>query len=155
MSSSAFNTLLLLLTLTSPVVYSAGHSIPIQLENIKINCHDKAAIQRGAKLFAQHCLACHTLKYLQFDPIAKAAGITTATMPIKNQTWSYGMAPPDLTLIAKVRGTRWLYTYLLTFYEDNTRPTHSNNLLMPNTSMPNPFLGLQGTQQLVIKCKRK
>ena len=153
-TNQALKSLLIWITiLTSTVAYGATHHMPrpIQLETIRIKSSDKAAITRGATFFAQHCLSCHSLKYLRFDPIAKAAGITIDRMPVKNQQWSYGMPPPDLTLIAKVRGTRWLYTYLLTFYEDKSQPTHANNLIMPNTSMPNPFIGLQGTQKLVIK----
>ena len=58
----------------------------------------------------------------------------------------FGKMPPDLTLISRVRGTDWLYTYLKSFYLDEARPLGWNNQLFPNVSMPNPLWELQGLQ---------
>ena len=57
-----------------------------------------------------------------------------------------GKAPPDLSVIARVRGADWIYTYLKSFYLDESRPLGWNNKLFPNASMPNPLWELQGLQ---------
>ncbi len=71
--------------------------------------------------------------------------------PSDAKVW-FGAAPPDLTLVARVRGTDWLYTYLRTFYEDPKRPLGANNVVFPNVGMPNVLSDLQGRQ--VIGCKQ-
>lgn len=124
---------------------------PIKFEKAEFNSHDVKSIQRGAKYFATYCLACHSLDLMSHDPIAKVAGITPNKMPDKNQKWWFGAAPPDLSLSAKVRGANWLYTYLHVFYKDSSRPIGTNNLLIDNVNMPNPFLGIQGEQILQVK----
>lgn len=122
----------------------------IELQDPVISYRDDASVQRGAKFFATTCMVCHSLKYLTFDPIAKAAGIDYQKMPIQAQEWWADTPPPDLSLIAKARGRAWLYTYLHGFYQDNSRPTGTNNLLLDNSNMPNPFVGMQGVQRLVV-----
>ena len=62
-----------------------------------------------------------------------------------------GAAPPDLTLVARVRGVDWLYTYLRTFYLDDSRPFGVNNLTFPNVGMPHVLWDLQGWQKPVFK----
>ncbi|MGB6976123.1 MAG: cytochrome c1 [Gammaproteobacteria bacterium] len=123
---------------------------PIRLNSAPININDRAAIKRGAIFFAGHCMVCHSLKFLQHDPIANAAGITTQTMPGAARQLALTVPPPDLSLIARVRGVNWLYTYLHSFYQDPSNPLGSNNLLMNNVNMPNPFSGLQGVQVLTV-----
>ena len=56
----------------------------------------------------------------------------------------FGAAPPDLTLIGRVRSPEWLYTYLRSFYVDETRPYGVNNVVFPNVAMPNVLHELQG-----------
>ena len=58
-----------------------------------------------------------------------------------------GKEPPNLSLIARSRGADWLYTYFLTFYQDETGGW--NNLALPNASMPHVFWQLQGLQKPV------
>jgi ubiquinol-cytochrome c reductase cytochrome c1 subunit len=124
--------------------------LPIQLYKAKINTHDPASILRGAKIYATYCLVCHSLKYMDNDPFAKKAGITANRMPNASKNWWFGTAPPDLTLITRIHSADWIYTYLHVFYKDPTRPTHSNNLLVDNINMPDPFLGIQGEQALIV-----
>lgn len=133
-----------------PVKTIYAEELPIKLEKAHIDSHDSESIERGAKIFATYCMVCHTLDYMQYDPFAKKAGITPARMPDKNKNWWFGSAPPNLTLMAKIHGADWLYTYLHVFYKDPMRPSGSNNLLLPNSNMPNPFVGIQGEQQLVV-----
>ena len=64
----------------------------------------------------------------------------------------FGVAPPDLSLVARARGADWLYSYLKGFYVDQspTRPTGVNNLYFKDVAMPNVFWDLQGLQKPVI-----
>lgn len=139
----------LLLLLFIPGLSFAAGDAPIELEHVKINVHDRAALMRGAKYFAQNCMVCHTMKYLRHDKLAQKAGITLDKMPLKNKEWWLNVVPPDLSLIASERGADWLYTYFHAFYKDDKRPTGFNNLLVPNLVMTNVFLPFQGEQALI------
>jgi len=119
----------------------------IELEAAPIKRGDVESIKRGAKVFAGTCMACHTLKYLRYDKLARRAGVTYEKMPI-NVKWPQGSVPPDLSLEADARGVDWIYTYLHSFYLDPSRPTGFNNLLVPNTMMPDMVMSLQGPQAL-------
>lgn len=121
----------------------------LKLAKAPINQMDVESIKRGAKFFAANCMSCHTLIYLRYDKLAQEAGITYDKMPINVKSWPYGKAPPDLSLEADVRGVDWLYTYLHSFYQDSSRPSGVNNLILPNTAMPNIIAPFQGTQELV------
>jgi ubiquinol-cytochrome c reductase cytochrome c1 subunit len=116
------------------------------LTSAPVDLTDTASIKRGAKFFATNCLSCHTLVYLRNDAIAQEAGITYEKMPVNVKSWPYGVTPPDLSLEASVRGVDWIYTYLHSFYQDASRPTGANNLLVPNTAMPNILGPYQGDQ---------
>lgn len=141
---------ILFLLFLVPFAAIAAMDVPVNiaLSPVKVNTHDKASILRGAKFFANNCMSCHTMKYLQHNKIAKEAGITLDKMPLKNTKWWLGVAPPDLTLIARQRSPQWIYTYLHSFYKDPSRPTGYNNLLAPNIVMMNVLAPLQGVQEL-------
>lgn len=119
------------------------------LSKAPIDRNDLASIKRGARFFASNCMVCHTLKYVRHDPIANEAGITLERMPLNVKSWPFGITPPDLSLETSVRGVNWVYTYLHAFYEDTTRPTGVNNLLIPNTAMSGILVPYQGKQVLV------
>lgn len=121
----------------------------ILLAQAPVNSSDMASIKRGAKFFANTCMVCHTMIYLRNDPIAQEAGITYEKMPVNVKTWPNGVVPPDLSSEADIRGVNWIYTYLHSFYQDTTRPTGANNLLVPDTGMANIVAPYQGTQVLV------
>jgi len=128
--------------------FGAGSGVPVKLEQVKINVQDEASLLRGATFYANHCMACHTMKYLQHNKLAEKAGITLDKMPLKNKEWWLGIVPPDLTLIVNQKGANWVYTYLHVFYEDKSRPTGYNNLLVKNVNMTNVLAAYQGQQQL-------
>ena len=131
---------------------SAAEAVPgLVLEQAPIRQFDMDSIKRGAQFFKTNCLSCHTMVYLRYDPVAKEAGITYDKMPINVKDWPYGVKPPDLSLEADVRGIDWIWTYLHSFYKDPSRPTGVNNLLVPNTAMPNMVGPYQGEQELVHK----
>jgi ubiquinol-cytochrome c reductase cytochrome c1 subunit len=77
---------------------------------------------------------------------AKFGEQVQVAMPHDPATKWFGKMPPDLSLIARVRGSDWIYTYLKSFYLDESRPLGWNNKLFPNASMPNPLWQLQGLQ---------
>ena len=120
----------------------------MMLAEVSVNPYDIDSIKRGAKFFATNCMSCHTMVYMRYNKIAQDAGVTYDKMPINVKTWPYGVTPPDLSLEADVRGVRWIYTYLHSFYKDPSRPTGVNNLLVPNTAMPAIVAPYQGEQVL-------
>lgn len=126
---------------------------------------DRASLQRGAKLYMNYCSSCHSLKFLRYSRMAEDLGLTEeevmgnlnftgakfgehiqVTMRDADGTEWFGKMPPDLSLISRVRGSDWIYTYLKSFYLDESRPLGWNNTLFPNASMPNPLWELQGLQ---------
>lgn len=133
----------------SSFVWAEEGASEMVLSEAPIDRSDIASIQRGAKFFATTCMSCHTMVYLRYDKIAKEAGVTYDKMPINVKTWPNGITPPDLSLEADVRGVDWIYTYLHSFYQDPSRPTGVNNLLVPNTGMSGILVPYQGEQKLV------
>lgn len=132
--------------LASLSAYAAGASIALASANI--NPGDIGSIKKGAAFFAQHCMSCHTLKYLRYNALAKEEGITYDKMPIGKKEWWFGAVPPDLSLTARAKGVNWIYTYLHSFYVDPNTTLGSNNLLVKQSSMPNILLPMQGEQIL-------
>ena len=129
---------------------------------------DVAALQNGAKLFVNHCLNCHAASYMRYnrmrdiglteDQIKKNLMFATDKVgdtmkvsldPKQAKEW-LGVVPPDLTLIARSRsgeagsGADYLYTYLRSYYRDDTKATGWNNLAYPNSAMPHVLWELQG-----------
>lgn len=138
--------LILIFIVLFPGILWAEEAEKVALAHVSINVEDVASIKRGAKFFATNCMSCHTMVYLRYDKLAQEAGVTYDKMPINVQTWPFGVRPPDLSLETDVRGDDWIYTYLHSFYQDSTRPTGVNNLLVPNSSMPAILAPYQGTQ---------
>ncbi|OLU33733.1 cytochrome c1 [Pseudomonas sp. PA15(2017)] len=147
---------------------AGGHGVA--LDNADIDLTDKAALQDGARTFANYCMGCHSAKFQRYERVAADIGVSEEQMmanlvftdakigdhmnigmkPDDAKRW-FGAAPPDLTLVARVRGNDWLYTYLRTFYDDPARPLGANNLVFPNVGMPNVLGGLQGRQYMGCK----
>ena len=112
-----------------------------------------------------YCAGCHSLKYMRYSRMAEDLGLTEdevmknlnftgakfgeqvqVSMPAAGGEKWFGKMPPDLSVISRVRGSDWIYTYLKSFYLDESRPLGWNNKLFPNASMPNPLWELQGLQ---------
>lgn len=126
---------------------------------------DRASLQRGAQMFMNYCSGCHSLKYLRYSRMAEDLGLTEdqvqanlnftgakpgeqvrVAMTPEQGTAFFGKAPPDLSVIARVRGANWISAYLHSFYLDETRPVGWNNTVFPNASMPNVLSHMQGLQ---------
>ena len=72
----------------------------------------------------------------------------TSLRPADAKAW-FGAPPPDLSVEARVRGSRWLYNYFKAFYRDPQSSTGWNNLLFPNVGMPNVLWESGGVNRLV------
>ena len=134
------------------------------------NVSDQASLQRGAKLFFDYCVGCHSLKYMRYSRMAADIGLSEqdvmqnlnftgarfddpviSHMPAALATQWFGKAPPDLSLEVSAKGADWVYTYLNAFYLDPHSPIGWNNTLLPNAAMPFPLSELQGMQTAVMK----
>lgn len=129
-----------------------------------------ASLQRGARNFVNYCYGCHSARYVRFNRLAVDLGITedkieqnlmfnttritdtmVNAMPADGASKWFGKAPPDLSLIARSRGTDYLFSFLKSFYLDPTRPTGVNNTVLASTSMPHVLWELQGLQRAVYE----
>jgi len=142
----------------------------VHLDDADLDMGDQASLQRGAKYFVNYCLSCHSAKYQRYNRTAKDLGLsedeveenlmfttdkigetmTIAMDPQDANTW-FGVVPPDLSVTARSRGVDWIYTYLRSFYIDESRPFGVNNLVFPDVGMPNVMWKLQGTQKAIFQ----
>ena len=140
--------------------YSCG---TIDCDPFEPQLSNDASLQNGAKLAVNYCMGCHSFKYSRWERVADDLGIPhqmmmdnmvfsgqkigelmSISMPSdKSKQW-FGAEPPDLTLVARSRSPEWLYTYLRTFYADDTRPLGVNNKVYKDVGMPHALLDLQG-----------
>jgi len=138
----------------------------IALDHVQTNVEDKLSLQRGARTFVNYCVGCHSASFMRYSRLEdigltekqivenlmvtgeKPVETMTATMRPADAKVAFGVAPPDLSLIARSRGADWLYTYLRTFYRDPARPTGWNNTTFPSVAMPHALSDLQGEQVL-------
>jgi ubiquinol-cytochrome c reductase cytochrome c1 subunit len=134
---------------------------------------DLAALQNGAKLFVNYCLNCHSAAFMRYNRLQdigisekqikdnllfatdKVGDTMKANIDARQAKEWFGTTPPDLTLVARSRaghggtGADYLYTYLRTFYRDDTKATGWNNLVFPSVAMPNVLWELQGERRPV------
>ncbi len=140
------------------------------LDPANIDLGDQASLQRGAKYFVNYCLSCHSAKFQRYNRMARDLGLTEdevtknlmfttdkigdtmniAMNPNDAEKW-FGVAPPDLSVLIRARGVDYVYTYLRSFYLDDTRPFGVNNVVFPSASMPHVLWKLQGSQKAVFK----
>lgn len=142
------------------------------LDKAPVDLKDKVSLQRGAILFTSYCLSCHSAAYMRYNRLrdigmseeqikkdlllpdgVKLGSTMQASMDKEAAKQVYGVAPPDLSVIARSRSPDWLYTYLRSFYVDGSRPSGWNNLIFPNVGMPHMLADLQGEQKLVVEGK--
>jgi len=130
---------------------------------------DLVSMQAGARTFVNYCLGCHGAQYMRYQGLT-ALGLSEGqirdnlmftadkigepmrgTMGAKQAKQWFGVAPPDLSVIARSRGADWLYTYLRAFYRDPKTTTGWNNAVFPNVSMPHALWMLQGERRLEVE----
>jgi len=149
-------------------VFAIAAEATFPLEHAPGSTTNLPSLQNGAKLFVNYCLNCHSASAMRYNRLRdigltdqqirenllfsseKVGDLMTVAMSAKDaKTW-FGAIPPDLSVIARAKasgegsGADWLYTYLRTFYKDDSRPTGWNNLVFPNVGMPHVMWELQG-----------
>ncbi len=156
------------LALALPVLSQAheGPALPSAGNDIR----NEASLQRGARNFVNYCSGCHSAKYIRYNRIAadlhigeaelkqnlmftseKTADTIVSALPAADAKKWFGVVPPDLSLMARSRGTSYIYAFLHSFYRDPSRPTGVNNTMLPGTAMPHVLSTLQGVQTAVFK----
>ncbi len=153
-----------------PGISLAAGGAGVPLKHMEVDLSDKASLQNGARLFVNYCQGCHSAKFMRYNRIARDLGLTneqveenlmfvgdkiggtmqTSLDPEAAETF-FGVVPPDLSVISRSRGTDWLYTYMLSFYRDDSRPTGTNNLMFKDVGMPHVMWELQGWQKPVYE----
>ncbi|PRC93989.1 cytochrome c1 [Solimicrobium silvestre] len=151
-----------------PALALASEGYP--LDKAPDRANNMAALQNGAKLFVNYCLNCHSAVSMRYSRLKdlgltddqiknnlllagdKVGDLMTTHLSVKDAKAWFGAAPPDLSVIARSKsseagsGPDWLYTYLRTYYKDESRPTGWNNMVFPNVGMPHVLWELQGVR---------
>ena len=158
--------LVLLAALAPATAFAAGGGA--HLEHAGNDVGNRASLQRGAANFVNYCLGCHSAQYVRYNRVATDLGISEEQLvenlmftgerphdtmrigmnPTDAKRW-FGVVPPDLSLIARARGTDYLYTFLRSFYADPAKASGANNIVLPGTAMPHVLWELQGVQEPV------
>lgn len=143
---------------------SAQHDA--DLDHANNNVANTASLQRGAKYFVNYCFGCHSAQYVRYNRLGEDLQLSedqllenlmfTGERPFDTMSISmqeedaarwFGTAPPDLSLIARSRGTDYIYTFLRSFYADESSPTGVDNAVLEGTAMPHVLWELQGIQE--------
>lgn len=159
-----------LLLAAAPLLGLASGAGP-HLDEANIDLSDQASLQRGAKYFVNYCLSCHSAKFQRYNRLARDLGLTeeevidnlifnpdtkigdTMTVAMtqeQGKAW-FGNPPPDLSVLIRARGVNYIYTYLRSFYPDESRPFGVNNTVFPDVAMPHVLWELQGEQKPIYE----
>ncbi len=153
-----------------PAVVLASEGEGPKLDPVKIDLGDKPSLQRGARIFVNYCLSCHSAAYMRYNRMGHDLGISDelvkenllfaadrvgdlmqAVMPADEAKAAFNTVPPDLTLEARARSPEWFYTYMRSFYQDDKSVSGWNNRVFPHVAMPNVLYEWQGHQQPIYK----
>lgn len=137
---------------------------------VEIDLGDNASLQRGARIFVNYCLSCHSAAYMRYERLANDLGISdemleenflpagkkpgdlmTIAMAEEDGKALFGKVPPDLTVVSRSRGPRWIYNYMRGFYREDEWPGRWNNIVFPNVAMPHVLYEWQGTQRALFE----
>jgi ubiquinol-cytochrome c reductase cytochrome c1 subunit len=131
-----------------------------------IDASDHGSLQRGAKIFINKCLNCHSANYMRYNRLQdigltekqikdnllfageKVGDTMTVAMNPKDAKKWFGVVPPDLSVEVRARGADWVYAYMRGFYRDETTPTGWNNIVYDKVAMPHVLYQMQGEQVL-------
>jgi ubiquinol-cytochrome c reductase cytochrome c1 subunit len=132
-----------------------------RLDTSPNDVRDLVSLQSGARTYVNYCLGCHSAQHVRYKSLTdlglteaqirehllfsgeKVGDMMKSPVPAQAKQW-FGVVPPDLSVVARSRGTDWLYTYLRTFYRDPKTLTGWNNAVYPNVAMPHALWMLQG-----------
>lgn len=136
------------------------------MESMVPDGKDIPSLQNGMKVYTNYCLGCHSMRFQRYERTSddlmiphdialeqvvftgqKIGELMVNGMNPENAKKWFGAAPPDLTMVTRVRGPEWVYNYLKTFYIDESRPFGVNNKVFNNVGMPHALLPLQGVQR--------
>jgi ubiquinol-cytochrome c reductase cytochrome c1 subunit len=164
-------TLILLCALLPGAAFAAGGNI--KLDKVSIDLNDKESLQRGARIFVNYCLSCHSASYMRYSRMGADLGISDelvkenllfaadkpgelmkAVMPAGDAKLWFGTAPPDLSLVARSRGPAWFYTYMRSFYRDDKSPSGWDNTVFQHVAMPHVLYEWQGEQRAVFRIEK-
>ena len=137
-------------------------SSELHLDQANTDISDASSLQNGAKLFMNYCSGCHAISFMRYNRIAKDLNLSdslvtehlmfagekpgdaiTTAMPKESAAKWFGTTPPDLSLVARSKGTDWIYSYLRGFYEDDSKAFGVNNKVLENASMPDVLWSLK------------
>jgi len=158
---------LLIALLLAPLTVLASEG-GYRLDRSPHDPRDAVSLQAGARTYVNYCLGCHGMQFMRYDGL-KHLGLSEAQIrdnlmftaekigepmkiafpPKEAKAW-FGVAPPDLSVVARSRGADWLYTYLRTFYRDPKTTNGWNNAVFPNAAMPHALWMLQGERRLEV-----
>lgn len=166
--------LALLLAVATPMAGAAG--VTVRMDRFpEERVRDPAALQKGARLFANYCLGCHSAAMMRWNKLRdiglddrqirdflifgnqKVGDTMTIAMTPKDAKLWFGKQPPDLSVIARARtsfdysGPDYLYTLLRGYYRDASSPTGWNNIAYPSIAMPHVLWERQGPREVTIE----
>jgi len=175
-TASIKNTIKLFVIAVMMLPAIATASSGAHLYEAPIDINDKESLKRGAQAFGDYCYSCHAASFMRFNRIAKdldmeeqdvrdmlihtrskkgdptkIGDLMKVSMTDDYAKNAFGTAVPDLSLAARARGADWIYTYLRSFYVDESRPTGFNNTAFPDVGMPHVLWSLQGLQEPVYE----
>ena len=158
-------TLKIIVIVTAVVSINSFAASKAPLDHADTDIFDEASLQNGAKLFMNYCSGCHSISFMRYNRIAKDLNLSeeqvaknlmfagkktgeaiTTAMPNDGASNWFGGVPPDLSLVARSKGTDWIYTYLRSFYADESRIFGVNNKVLVNASMPDVLWSLREGQ---------
>ena len=156
--------IILILLLMQPSFMFASEDI--YLEKAPIDLSDQPSLQKGARTFINYCLNCHSAKYMRYNKLLdiglskkdikdnllftgkKIGDPMEISMPVTESKKWFGATPPDLSVVARSRGSDWIYSYMKGFYRDSSREIGWNNIVYVNSAMPHILWELQGEKEL-------
>ena len=155
----------LIFIITAIVSSNSFAASKVHLDHADTDIFDEASLQNGAKLFMNFCSGCHSISFMRYNRIAKDLNLSeelvvknlmfagkktgeaiTTAMPNEGASKWFGGVPPDLSLVARSKGTDWIYTYLRSFYADESRIFGVNNKALVNAAMPDVLWSLRESQ---------
>lgn len=155
--------LVLVIVPIKAVAAGGGGCGSVPCDHFEADFENKESLQRGAQLFVNYCMGCHSANFSRYERVAddleiphdamlenlvfsdqKIGALMQISMaPEDSKKW-FGATPPDLTLVTRARSNDWVFTFLQNFYRDDSRPNGVNNKVFANVGMPHVLMELQG-----------